>query len=602
MAELIELSIEETNKLRAKIGLPLIPTETSGTKKKENEGLSVEDTNKLRVSLGLTPLVADVPNKNLLENRENVQTQNGYKASKNLEIQVQTKPKPPRVTFNYDDVDTDSWLDSLGGLNEKAPPLQKNTTKSQVVEDNSRTKVNHSTKQLAQLADGSIFTLADTGILDDSEDELVNETLTREAKVARDQKEREKEGFLKFGKPRFAGESGDESDDPESQLALIEGSTILLMQNPENKKQDEHAVPGHMTKIEGLFEDLEPLRPAVSMKKLKLKKSKSTSKKRKREEDDLIDSTEPMYTAQLEDDDNLEDNFEEILNRVRVKKNKTRKHMTAEEIAEEVKLHKRVDLATGVESGFVYDDTKDFLDAIGMVLEKKPDPIANLDTPVKDILEALSSPGKHEDSLEKKEIIQENHSDKTFSTTKDSTDNTSIEDREALETTHSNEPHLNSILSTLKYLRTKTSVLDAEGVRKSKAERERQREAELAKIQINIEDRLVRDEMKKDPSFLKMSSEEQEKIIDRILNERLVQKGIVVETGKRGSRYSRYNGPADPLKDYSPQVSVEYKDSRGNKLNHKQAWKELLHRYHGLAPKNKKEPAGSKSTEERVIH
>ncbi|KAF8002641.1 hypothetical protein HF325_003606 [Metschnikowia pulcherrima] len=60
--------------------------------------------------------------------------------------------------------------------------------------------VKHSTTRLAQIADGEVFTLADSGVLDEKDDELENEALKRETKLARDQKERQKEGFLKYWK------------------------------------------------------------------------------------------------------------------------------------------------------------------------------------------------------------------------------------------------------------------------------------------------------------------------------------------------------------------------------------------------------------------
>ncbi|OBA20492.1 hypothetical protein METBIDRAFT_43268 [Metschnikowia bicuspidata var. bicuspidata NRRL YB-4993] len=611
MAGPIELSIEETNKLRAQLGLPLIPTSALSTD--ENSSNKAASRKESESGCDLRPPrhdldVAGPGDLHPLESKHSYGSGDPAPSSKEtdqLNRDTLHRPKQPRILFQYDEVDTDSWLDSLGGSRGPVQQAQAvQTTARELEVEAGHTTVKHTTKQLALLADGEVFTLADAGVLEDTGDELMNENLTRDAKLAHSQNSKHSEARIKLGKSNVLDESADEkSDDHEQELAVLEGTTILLAPRKVDEAANNSEPAGNVVRFDNFLDSFEPSKPSVPMKKLK-KKLKGISKKRQRNEDS-IDVDEPMYTARLDLEDELDDTFEDVLRRTRVKRNKARKLLTAEEIANEVKLHQRVDMVAEADSGLVYDDTKDFLDALGARLNEAQSAVSNLvEGSTKEATEI--EPNR---KLDADPAVSANHETKPLEATKTSNINLELapgselaaQELEASQSLRSTEPNLSSILSTLKYLRSRPDALSPEVTKTSKAYREHQREAELAKIQINIEERLLREQMNKDPIFLKMKTDEQEKVIERKLNDQLVQKGIVSEV-KKGGKYARYSNSADPLEDYSPQVSVEYKDARGNKLDSKQAWKELLHKYHGLAPKHKKDTPSRKSTEEKVIH
>ena len=163
---------------------------------------------------------------------------------------------------------------------------------------------------------------------------------------------------------------------------------------------------------------------------------------------------------------------------------------------------------------------------------------------------------------------------------------------------------LNSLLATLQYLRKSNFVPDTNEEQKQveKKLREARKEAQLMKLQISIEERTLREELEKDSGYKGLPAKEKENTFDRILNQRLIEKGLVSDVNPH-SKYSRYEKKPDRLSDYRPQVKLSYKDEKGNLLDRKQAWKQLLHKYHGLAPKQKKESPKAKSElEPREIH
>lgn len=580
MAGEIELSIAETNKLRAQIGLPLIPDpaeQKKDTSSGDASSLTVDETNQLRLSLGLPPL-------DYAPQRES----NAKKEVPLRDVKGRTREKsqkPPAKLF-YDDVDTESWLDNLSAQTK----TQESEKAIDIVEsEDEETKVGHDRRTLALLKEGDTLTLRDSGILDGEGDTLENDTLLKEAKQKKDRKEREKQDLLQFGlKPRYDSGAEDSEEEPQEDAKLT-GSDIILRAEtaapvPEAEKTG--------TKVQILlFDDDAPQpKPAVTMKKLK--KTKRTSKKRQRETDELdeIKVDSPMVTVAA-DIEQEEDDIESVLASARNKKLKARKPMTAEEIANEVRRHNRIDKVNEIQEGFVYDDTKDFLDSLAPREELKPKPQrqVTIDT---ELSEMRPETAQSDEISNGKKNSEEMNQEKDQNVEEDQ----NVEDDSGADQTSK----FSSLLSTLKYLREQNDGTLAAQREAERIKQERAKEAELERIQISIEGRLVKEELLKDNNYAKLTEEEQTRIYDRMLNDRLVSKGIVNDSVGQG-RYSRYTAPKDKLENYNPEVKIRYKDARGNELDKKQAWKELLHKYHGLAPKHRKETKTSKSTGERVV-
>lgn len=577
MAQEIELSIAETNKLRAQLGLPLIPDpeETPGNKENApSTGLSSENANRLRMSLGLRPKESVEELAENKKNRNSIENENDKKLKERPAYR-----KKPIAGFLYDDIEsTDSWLANLG---KKSKISQQNTETHPSIDGDSKLKLAHDADLLSELRDGDVLTLEDGGIIDEHEDAvLANENLKIKAKDASNKLEREKEALLKYGvKPSYG-------DVAKERLvgAIIKGNQVVM--DSINRKEEGSIPKQNAQRFKLDFDDLKERKAPVTMKKIK-NKSKNQSKKRLRDDDESIEVSGPMVTASLDVGENNDDELELMLAKSRRNKQKQRNLLTAEEIAEEVKLHLRVDTVSIMGDGFVYDDTKDFFDSIQAPFKSSK---------VQGVEADENPPVKSDDSLKNSVAIinteEEEHTEPI------TVEEATLQGHEGQEEQYS-APLFNSLLDTLKYIRQQNQQTPKQDPQSDKLHRQAYREAELNKIKISIEERVVREELEKDQSYISMPKEEKEKLFDRVLNNRLVDKGIISELSNQ--KYSRYNKKTDTLSSYSPQVKLRYTDNTGQVLNTKQAWKQLLHQYHGLEPKHKKKKLLRKESKEIVL-
>ncbi|PSK35758.1 hypothetical protein C7M61_004239 [Candidozyma pseudohaemuli] len=552
MVEEILLSIEETNRLRAQIGLPLLPVEKKENLKKGVSGkdeLSIEETNKLRASLGLKPIVVEEP-LNELKPEESVDLPK--KTTSNNQFKVDTDLK-----LFYNDAGSD-WLENIG----KGKKAEK-TAEKENIEQSEGIAVGHAALALSDVKDGDVFTLEDQNVLVDEEERMVNEKIAKAEKLRKTEAEKRKIATLKFG-VRFEEDEEDEADE----LAQVSGSTILLPQ-----KQDvEPPVKSGTTKMGALFDDIDEPKPAAVKFKKKSKK-KSLSKKRELDNDAELETHQPMVTEELKfEADDGDDEIQSVLAKNREKQQKKRKLLTPEQLAQEIQLHQRIDL-TEKTGGMVFDGTSDFLSSIG---------------------QAVEDDSKEEVKKEAEKDVEEKVTETQDEAVPQLDGKAEPEEQEA-----SSKPKFGSMAATLSYLRG-NNMVSAELQREKEARKQQEqriKEAELQRIAISIEERSVKQELELDLSYKRLSKEEQDSTLDKILNERLVAKGLV-EVPK--GRYSNYN--SDRLSSYNPQVNLKYKDQDGNELDRKQAFKQLSHKYHGTAPKHKKKKMGNKSEVEHVIN
>lgn len=575
MATEIRLSIEETNKLRAQLGLTLLPTESSDrsiTEQKQgrvpsrdatNNGsqtkssLSIEETNKLRRSLGLRPLESEP---------SELESNDKTSLSSNQSSHVTTSRKEPE-------------LQEKEGI-----------------------QIAHSARQLANIQDGEVFTLEDKDILDEDEDRFENEKLVKMDKQEKIDRERRKMGLSRSNFSNLMYNSESEQDDEPEEIRAV-GSKIAL---PKEKSSTIQDIPTeNVVTISGLFGDLdEEPKPKESKKPPKFKKSKNKASSKKRTLDVDIDqnitgATE-MVTLVLTIEEEDFDDIEDSLAKSRREKARARTHMTAEQIAAEAKMNLRLDAISDLKDGIVFDGTNDFLESLSS-LNAAPAEITeestNISGPIKDEegKEAVTSHEPNEaSSVAKDDTTQLPEIDTINKPRHESEEENQIEEEQKPE-----EAKFASVSSTLKYLR-QTSATTSEAEKQAyKVKREKEKEQSLVRIKISIQERIVREELEKDSSYGRMSQEEKDKTFDRVLSERLVSEGIIADIPTSG-RYNRYNSQVDDLADYNPQVHVTHKDEKGQVLDQKQAWKVLSHRYHGLAPKHAKR-AKLKSRSERTV-
>lgn len=581
------------------------PDGIGGSQKAEDYSFSNDSANLLRKSLGLRP--KESPDNDMLETKE--------KSRK----QVDDKKSLKEEKLFYKDIEsTESWLENIG----KKRQVERTETKTsqpekleQKAEDvNPEFTLAHA-NMILELGDGDILTLEDGSVVDEvEEDILVNENMKKLAKEKKDNLERKKMGQLECGL-RESFHEEDNQQNPEFKLPFVQGKIAMSGVPREGKAASSSGLNDDwdpkVRNPEELYEDdLEILnirdqdqrdrrkRPAV-MKKLK--KVKKPAKKRRRA-DDLVEVSEPMFTAALDVEEDNDDELELVLATSRKNKQKQRKMLTAEEIANEIKLHLRADAVAEIGEGFVYDDTKEFLDSLMQKKEeatedtkqqRRDEEIDKLDSN-KDSErpgESISNDSQKEESKEKSEEKLE--ADGESETKENSEEPEELSDPANVDST---VPKFNTLLDTLRYLRQNNPT---EENKSDRTNRQAQREAELVRIKISIEERIVREELLKDHSYIGAPNEEKEQIVDRVLNDRLVAKGVIPEMAR--GKYSRYTAQKDPLSSYNPQVKLRYTDSSGQQLDTKQAWKELLHKYHGLEPKHKKQKSKPQKTNEKVI-
>lgn len=580
MAEEIRLSIEETNKLRAQLGLPLLPSsanndqsserskEAKSRNSKEAASLSIDETNRLRRSLGLRPLEDDQG------------VANG--------------------TYKPDPIGSSALKD-------------KDTQSKRTPDSGYSLQVGHTAKELAQLNDGDVFTLEDKGILSDDDDCFVNEALQKQGNQEKLEREKRKIG-ARHAAPAFYDDEL-ESEDDLQQIQVV-GSTIKISEVAE--KKEEPNVDGNITRISGLFDDLDSLEKTSSSRKpVTFKKSKGKSSSKKRSVATDVDSTinvpSEMVTMSFAlEEENLDD-LEGALTKARSEKAKARSRLSAEELAAEVRVNRRMDLIADLKDGLVFDGTDDFLGEIS----SNGDNNAQNETSTDKVEGLLANLVKEVPAVESDSRISESSEPPEFtekSAVQDSLESPSLpsspkgnsikNEPEAKSTSEDQTspmegPRLGGILASLKYLRQSGASTSEAEKKAYKMKRDKEKEQGLIRIKISIQERIVREELEKDPVYIRLDQEQRDRIFDRVLSDRLVSEGIIEDVPARG-RSSRYGEAEDSLAGYNPQVHVLHKNESGQVMDQKQAWKALSHRYHGLAPKNVKR-AKVKSLSERTI-
>ena len=618
MAQEISLSIEETNKLRVSIGLPPIPVEnaakpaeslptTSPHLPPTNE-ISVQETNKLRKSLGLPLIPEEVSEQSSQLAKEfsnfekhqaqalTAQREEGLKRRLEASRSNGNRSKLAKVNVIYDDpIDTDDWLANLG-----KPGLKKSTIKAVKVDNSpdSETKIGHGLNELSNLRDNDILTLEDTGVLDDDEDDkLANDELKRNSKLKKDLLEKKKAESIKFNGRSYRN-FGDENEVQEStEKDVVVTGTIKIPVQREEKRNDTGKID-----LDDIFSEIptsvsSDYAAPTKMKKMKKmkKKDKLTSSNRK-----VLQSDEVPVLQKF--DENIQDEEDELQNvlsmKRRMKQTNTRRHLTDEEIANEIKLYKRWDVTNDTEtasyaaSGLVVDDTSDFLNSLA---KSKPTSESQL----------AEEPQKDGQDIEESKVVANG------STEFETNEIAEAESTEKLDSTivpvaqDEVKPKFASLSLTLAYLQSQ-KIIEKTTEEQRHAERVRQqaaKEAELFKINVEIEERILREELLHDKEYMNRPKVDRGAIFDQLLENRLREKGIVstTETKSRTRRRQQNSDTAKSLAGYNPQVKLKYHDDQGNSLSTKQAFKYLSHKFHGNTSRTTVEKKVEKTTEEKII-
>ena len=622
MTQEISLTVEETNKLRASLGLRPLPTGTTDTTfttkpestkstnestKSTNESikstkpqtttnshvnslstveLSIEETNKLRESIGLKPIPIDAP----VVSSGSTPVATGHPGlEKRIEQATERAEKrkmlAKRTLYELDEVDTDDWLAGLGskekkGGDSKASKSEKLSEGGQKKDKNGKVKsakaepgplesrkIGHSALQLRTLADGEILTLKDNDL--EGEDELTHEGLTKKSKLAKELLEKAEAENIKFNGRHYV-KHDDEEVEKEEEDVMLKGSTISLG----SAQKTEPATTGNVQVVK-LFDDeleLALQRDYSKPKPTKMKKIKKKDNALRAPKRVFASELAPVELAPIENEP--DDDLDEIMAATRRNKQRKRAKLSADDIAREVAMYLRLD-AVEEDVGVVYDDTREFLTSLeGNLLGT----------------EEKEEEGKGSDEQGENGELENGHENGENDIEKGHLDN--IADAASAESSNS-QPRFNSLSSTLKFLQSRNvmNVPNAEQMEHERARREAARESELLKLKIGIEERLLREELAQDRKYVLMPKAEKEEAFDKALDARLLQKGIVPKRA------------GNNLRKYDPAVRLTYKDETGADLNTKQAFKYMSHQFHGVGPgkKSVEKKDNAKSTGGRVV-
>lgn len=641
MTEEISLSIEETNKLRLSIGLAPIPVPENQSNEviahqetaqlvpkptKAGDELSIEETNKLRLSLGLKPIPVG---ENFVASREENEVKNFERHQSEIRDKERDDEIKQRIDtakarnltrkrlataktlLSEDDKDgsTDDWLKKLG--QPKGPVKRQKIQTDESIETNGL-RVGHNSKELSTLKNNEILTLKDIDVLGEEGDELTNEALVRDARFKKELQDKIGAESVKNNGRNVRGfqmeEDNNENNEDDDNMIITDATIKLLSKDHagKDKSTDMESSKGHV-KISNLFSDIEAseLQPAsdyskpkkpIKMKKLKKKTSQnSRNKTDDAKEEDEITSIKPVELEMLDPAELLADDAElaSVLSMKRKLKQKNRKHMTPEQIAQEVKLFRRWDEENNLDDvsfaaqkdngGIVFDDTSDFLNSLNVnVLENTGDVKSNSN--VKDEPEIKSEPNiklEHDENLLANNTPAEMEASDSASVKK--------EDETVNHEENTNSPSFNGgLASTLKFLQSRQILQKQtdDEYEKAKQQREALKQAELLKLKISIESRMLREYLEADKSYMNLPREEREEIFESHLDQVLKEKNIVsnITNSHRSARKPNKPSINKNLDTYNPDVKLSYRDESGTELNTKEAFKYLSHKFHGVGP------------------
>ncbi|GME70202.1 unnamed protein product [Ambrosiozyma monospora] len=415
MALEISISIEETNMLRLQVGLPPIPIEkdrheatsrkdTSGKKngnyqtllkgtgrKVNSSSLSIEETNKLRAQVGLLLIPLE-------DGRDDKQAKeiNEYNNYENLQSSKHKNDKINDLKQRLDDTKDslkkkklmesgtlldriedqktdDDWLKSLGKTTHKKKEKKKRSTlkkKEDVPADNDDLEglnIKHDKGNFEELLGNGndvVLTLKDKGVLDegDSEDELENLKLKEEFKIQETLKERFKQKKVDT-ESEFRNSGFDMAGDGK----IREGSFGL--KEVQNRKASEPKSEGQENKKRKLvvFEndddsDDEPASDYERVSKKKFKKLKKTMSQRVKRDSEITKKElkkVELINEDLENEDNAD--LSSFIDATRRKKQKTRKPVEISPHEDEETESENFETKN---SGIVISEELDFISAI----------------------------------------------------------------------------------------------------------------------------------------------------------------------------------------------------------------------------------------------
>lgn len=674
MPQEISLSLEETNKIRTQLGLR--PIEEKSISHNNVIELSLEETNKLRLSLGLKPIPIEPSSAKpkTIDFKPSKKMDDELLSQKLAKAKVASEKRKLLKTTQGDggeddEIDTDNWLLNIGKTQStKKQKIDKVPSKKQ--SDLINAHIGHSAQELQNLRNNDILTLQDTELLKDDDDDdegdiLINEELAANAKVQKNLNERREAEMIKFNGRHYKRNDdemgGDNLGEVVAKKSVIIKNSSISLKSSESGSNKAESVPQNTTKFSNFFDDLEESpeentgsQPQIKIKKLKKRKpldsTKAGTSTRVK-----VDDFEQLPNIDDSDYDYLQDNFVSISHKQK-QQQQAKQKMIPEEIALEIVRNRKVAMERKLEEESMrrqyltpsenFENVED-LDTVGFlnnlegnILGENTHEQDTIDDDIFDAAETIvnEKDGHCDDGNTLTAQVNGNGTTmevgrKEF---KENSTNDSSQKRPQLpkETNEDIRPKFNTGLAdTLKFLKSRSndnSLQQQTNNSSSSTREELSKQTELLKLKIDIEERILRDELGKDKHYMKLSKVDREKFFETELDKRLAEKGIIVEATKN-KRFNQSNGhknglirktmtnmntvtPSDNNDDkyatYNPKVELSYKDDEGKALDTKQAYKHLSHKYHGMTTsqrlakskkKGEKGKIGAPTTKDEIV-
>ncbi|GAV30417.1 hypothetical protein PMKS-003928 [Pichia membranifaciens] len=351
----LSLSVEETNRLRAQVGLKPIPVEKKSQSEKSGDTgilrISVEETNRLRKQLGLklipTGNTDDVEEENYAKlERQRRQAQNVDKVravlnEKKNELKVRQRMEKGGILDRIEKeapaeksavLDFDLWLEQVGKeiKNERVKKLsfKKKEKPAKKLEKDREEKIviSHDKATFTEKADNEkevILTLKDINVLDDGQETFENRQLKREESLKKALSEKKGAGKLvtlenaNDGSPDsflFADPESGKAEEPESKKRKLV-SLRIESSDDENEEHDS-----------GIAYDENGVEAKKISKFMKRDVSKFKKPKKKAAVDqirtrvfetELVEKSFDPVRLDIDDDNEAENELEQALNATR---------------------------------------------------------------------------------------------------------------------------------------------------------------------------------------------------------------------------------------------------------------------------------------------
>ncbi|KAI9299214.1 hypothetical protein K502DRAFT_361737 [Neoconidiobolus thromboides FSU 785] len=564
----ISWTIEQTNEQRLKLGLPPLKLEKTEDKKQvEKDNYIKEQSEKERID---NNRLVQERLKKVKNERELLKSQSGKGLGEKqgddslLSFLKKNKKRFQKVALNMKED-----FDEEDKRSQEAAKLLNNKAKKA---RGSEIQVAHNYEDFEE-GEEAILTLKDANVLDEDDDELVNANLLEKEKLKKDlENKKKKTNYNPYDDDEFA--HGTINGQPRNILSHYDEE--IGVSEPKKKGFKINSLNDFASNKETFKNNINDLTGAISLElnqlnkvddyytteeaaQFKKPKSKGKSRKKKREEerelfDNIIISINDPDTITMPSDSNFVDDNELqlCLQKARTTALKRNKNLDGESAAKEVLKDKKEEKKEEIESneeGIIVSQTSEFVQNLATsaaILSEKMQSIKEKNEKnKKQVKEDNSKASETIDNKVKKEVKEE--------------DLNKLREEEGVDALfEDNVKAGRGLAGALAYFTKKGTYKPP------------------------TEEAIKRDEL----------LTRQNKMIEVIKNK---EKEKEKEKGKRSNKENYDLKPRTFVEDsiarlanYKPDINLEYRDTHGNILNQKEAFKELSHKFHGKSSGLKK--------------